>query len=657
MILRALVLLSFASFSSFCFAQTTPWSSILSASSGSGATVGQAIDWSQTGLTSQGGIPTNRTQCGSTISSTGSDQSSAIQSAVSSCGSGQYVQLAAGTFTINTGVAVPANVTLKGMGADQTILSVHGTSGSAITLGSGAVSYTGPLSITSGGTAGSTSLTLSGMSGVTTGGYLVISETNDSAFVTLLGGEDSGCTWCDGWSTNGTRARGQIVEVESIAGSVVTIFPALYSDYTHTPTAVPFTATKFAGLEDLQIYDNNTGYTNDIYMTKCAYCWVKGVEVNYTGGDYVEVSWGFGDEIRNSYFTNAYTHAPGTTDADIFVDYKTSNSQIVSNILERSHAGIMLNWGAAGNVIAYNYTEGEYDTNAWNFVIGGIDMHGAHPQFNLVEGNNATVFYPDQVWGSSSNNTTFRNWFRGNTLACNPLTGRSAITCSTVGTHGAGGVNGWYSFQVSAAEDITHLATYYNFVGDIAGSATQQGVLSTHIGIVNWTGSAASRDGYSTKTWNMAFGYGESNDDGTGTSSTSGCDLVANGPCHGTAPYDTATIYKTYTFSNTTTNCIISGTSTTCPASLPASFYLSSKPSWWSNAVPWPAIGPDISGGTGPGGHASLTASNPAQYCFTHYMAGTEGGAGSPYTFNANTCYAPAGIVYPTGLIVGVALQ
>ncbi|HTF65938.1 MAG TPA: glycosyl hydrolase family 28-related protein, partial [Edaphobacter sp.] len=241
-------------------AQSTPWSSILSAPTGSGANTGLAIDWSQTGLNSQGGIPTNRTQCGSTIAATGSDQSSAINSALSGCGSGHFVQLAAGTYTINSSISIPSNVTLRGTGADQTKLSVHGSSAGAINLGSGGVSYTGVLNITSGGGAGSTSLTLSGTSGVSVGSYMVVSETNDSAYVTNLGGEGT-ASWVDGWSTNGTRARGQIVEVRGVSGNTVTIFPALYSSYTHSPTVVPFSATKFAGVEDLQIVDNNTGYT------------------------------------------------------------------------------------------------------------------------------------------------------------------------------------------------------------------------------------------------------------------------------------------------------------------------------------------------------------------------------------------------------------
>lgn len=615
------------------------WSPILSPTSGAGACTlaptpvagaapACAIDWTNAGV--PGGIPSGAwTQSGSTITSTGSDQSSQIQTALNACGVNHFVQLAAGVFIINSSVTVPSTCALRGLGANQTTLDAHGTAAGVVILGgTSGVSFAGP-SITSGATAGSTSITLSSAAG-TVGGYLVISETN-AAWVTNAGGEGT-ATWVDGWSTNGTRARGQIVEVTSVAGNVDGISPALYTDYTLSPVATPFTANaKYAGVENLQILSNNSGYTEGmVYASKCAYCWAKGVEVNYTDAtaDFVEVAWGFRDEIRDSYFSNSYAHTPGTHDSDIFIIYKTSASKIENNIIERGHASIMLNWGAAGNVVAYNYSFGEFDTGSTNFVSGGLSHHGAHPQFNLIEGNVANVFYPDQVWGSSSHDTIFRNWVKGTGKACNPTSGRGTVNCT--------GVNGWFPFQASRAMQIGHLSWYHNFVGNIDGSVDQKNLLSggnptSHVAILNYPSTRS----YDSVNYNMTFGYGESNDDGTGSGCSGG---VA--PCHGTQPAQTAFLYKEYTFTNTTSNCLVGGNAGSCTASLPASFYLSGKPSWWGSTVPYPAIGPDVTGGSGPGGHVfSTTAGNPAQNCYTTTMGGSDGGAGSPLTFNADACY------------------
>src|SRR5271165_6706615 len=402
----------------------------------------RAIDWTQSGI--PGGIPSRTTVCASINASTygngSTDATSGIQSALNVCPANQVVSHSAGTFRINSSISVPANVTLRGAGANQTILSVYGSSAGAVNLGSGNPNYPG-VSVTGGATSGSTSVTVSNASGITVGGYLMITELNDSSYVTIQGGEGN-CTWCDGGlGYNGTRVRGQMLEVTSVNGTTIGFNPPLYSAYSHTPLAASMTATKYAGVENLQVSANNAGYTADFQIVACAYCWLKGVEANYTDGDFVQVHYGFRDVIRDSYFSNAYNHSPGNTDSDIFIVDKTSGTLVENNIVERGHTSIMINWGAAGNVIAYNYATGNFDSGAPNFAIGALGFHGAHPQFNLMEGNVVPSIHPDQIWGSSSHGTMFRNWTEGTTKACNPLTGRGTVNCT--------GANGWWVFQAS----------------------------------------------------------------------------------------------------------------------------------------------------------------------------------------------------------------
>jgi len=80
---------------------------------------------------------------------------------------------------------------------------------------------------------------------------------------------------------------------------------------------------------------------------------------------------------------------------------------------------------------------------------------------------------------------------------------------------------------------------------------------------------------------------------------------------------------------------------------LPASLYLSSKPSWWGT-MPWPGVGPDVTGGPGPAGHAY---SNPAQVCYNNTPKDSKG----ILVFNPTNCYGqrqpPAA---PTNLTVVV---
>lgn len=603
-------------FSLYSHAQS--WSSILTST--------QAINWSNSGV---GGIPARTTNCASLTSSATLSQ---INSALSSCPSGETVYLAAGTYSINGSINIPSNVTLRGAGANQTILNATGTGGGdVVSMGTGGPSYN-PVSITGGATNGSTSLTLSSAAGITTSSYLVITETNNPAFVNSTGSEGA-CTWCDGsWTSNGSLARGQIVQVTAVSGSTVTISPGLYGAYTQNPVAVPFNmAVQYAGVEDLQVYSNNTGYDASFGMSECAYCWIKGVESNYTDGDQAEVYWGYRDEIRDSYFSNAYLHTPGTHDSCIQIALKTSATLVENNIVERGHESVILEWGAAGNVISYNYTEGEFDNSSTSVVIGGIDFHGAHPQYNLLEGNMVTEIYGDSVWGTSSQMTAYRNWVVGTNMICTPYSGRGTIACGTQG------------FQAARAMDMSYLTTLNNYVGNVVGSKQMQSLIAygdDTMGQVASVEYPATRS-YDADAYGWSFGYGEASDDGSGT----GCDGTT-GPCHlaGTS----ATDFITGNYNNI--GAAVSWAAATL--TLPASFYLTSKPSWWGS-IPFPATGPDVTGGNGPGGHSY---GNPAYQCFVNVMHGTDGGAGGPYSFNANTCYGngvvPASPTNLTGTVV-----
>jgi hypothetical protein len=258
----------------------------------------------------------------------------------------------------------------------------------------------------------------------------------------------------------------------------------------------------YAGVENLQVYANNTGYAANFGMSQCAYCWIKGVESNFTDGDHVEVYWGYRDEIRDSYFSNAFLHAPGEHDSDIQIALKTSASLVENNIIERTHESVMLQLGAAGNVISYNYTMGEFDSGATNVVIGGLNFHGAHPQFNLLEGNVLTAIYQDSIWGTSSQTTAYRNWVIGTNKICIPMSGRGIVSCS--------GANGHYGFQAARAIQISYLGTINNYVGNVVGSAEMQSLIGYNSPVLQRERvKYPTVRGYDAVAYGWSLGYGE----------------------------------------------------------------------------------------------------------------------------------------------------
>jgi hypothetical protein len=571
----------------------------------------KAIDWSQSGV---GSIPARAIECARLAPPATLDQ---INRALASCPSGQAVALAAGSYSIPGTIHIPSNVTLRGAGADLTILNATGAGDSVVSLGDGSVPYR-PVSIVGGATAGSTKIEVGNAAAIHAGSYLAISETNNSSYVTAAG-SGGNCNWCDGWTKTGNFSRGQIVAVTDVSGTTVTISPGLYGAYTNTPIAVPFRmAAAYAGVEDLQVYANNTGYLANFAMSECAYCWIKGVESNYTDGDHVTVYWGFHDEIRDSYFSNAFVHVPGPFCSGIRVAMKTSASLVENNIVERGHDSVMLEWGAAGNVISYNYTAGEFDSEATNVVVGGIDFHGAHPQFNLLEGNVFPEIAEDPIWGSSSQTTAYRNWVAGTNRICSPMSGRGPVKCS--------GADGHYGFQAARAMNISYLSTLNNFVGNVVGSAQMQSLTRNNRLLAQraQVEYPAIRS-YDNAAYGWSFGYGSTSDDGTGTGCGGGIP-----PCH-----LAQTSASDFFHGNFNT---VDGAIAWAPGvshALPASLYLSSKPAWWGR-LPFPATGPEVARGSGPKGHSY---GNPAQACYVNVMGGSDGGAGGPLPFNASACY------------------
>jgi hypothetical protein len=621
-----LILLSLSVFS---YAQL--WSGIIDPSRAT-------ADWSSAGI--PGGIPARSTNCSTIAASTynngSSDATSGIQSALSKCASGQVVLLGAGTFLLKGVLVIPANVSLRGAGANQTILNIQSNAGSAaISLGAtpgSAPTISNDVSISGGTAAGSTSITVSKATGITVGSYLQITELNDPSFVTI-NGDFGACTWCDGGTGyNGTRSRGQVSEVTSVSGNTIGINPGLYLGYTHTPLASPFNATaKYAGVENLQVYANNTGAGATFYMGMCAYCWISGVEDNYSDGDHVDVEFSYHGEIVNNYFSNSYLHTPGTYDSCVSIRNKTTGLLMQNNILERLHVSIMLEWGASGNVLAYNYMQGNFDQSSYNFMISDIDGHGAHPQMNLFEGNIGAGVNMDSGWGSNSHQTFFRNWEKGTTKICIPLTGRGTVNCNS-----SFPTSGYYVFQENNAFLFGYESSSINMVGDVAGSSQMAGLLLNGNGgampqvdtVVAECGPSpcgAGSKNYGSQATGWAWGYGTSSDGGGGT-------------------YDSLTPYSSRFFhgeySGVTTNTSWASSVT---HNLPPSFYMSSQPSWWATSVPYPAIGPDVSGGIGPGGHAYAI---PAEVCYESVMGGTDG-RNTPLSFNASTCYPTAPVLNP----------
>jgi hypothetical protein len=174
---------------------------------------------------------------------------------------------------------------------------------------------------------------------------------------------------------------------------------------------------------------------------------------------------------------------------------------------------------------------------------------------------------------------------------------------------------------------INYLDYDYNLIGDVLGStehATKVGLpaIPQAMAVCGAAPCGPNSRSWASAVFGIVWGFRDASDAGGRAESS-------------LKPFATAFVHGEY---SSMTGAV--SWAKDAKRALPTSFYLSSRPNWWPHAVPWPAIGPDINGGNGPGGHVvSTAAANPAEYCYTAIMGGTDG-TGSPLNFNADSCYA-----------------
>lgn len=519
---------------------------------------------------------------------------------------GTYMQ---GSVTSYSGTTLTLNITAsadgKGSGTyatwllTLTVLKTTGTGSGAVTFGTTvSAGYQSPnmVAISSGATAGSTSIVVASATGITTGTFLIVSELNDSE-VALTGAANTptNATWVDGWTTNvgvglGTRARGQIVQVTNVSGTTLTITPSLYTAYTLTPTVLKFTSQcTTAGVENLCVYATNTGSVRNFYMQNADNCWVYNCMGDFTDGDHCALDWCYRCEVRRSYFDDAFSHTSGTYDTQVGLRYKTSCALITDNICYRLHVSIMTEWGAAGNVIAYNYTAGEYDDsiasgNRW--LAGGVSPnHGANPQFNLWEGNIATHMIVDAYWGSSTDQTFVRNWFLGHGTAYLPASSRGTPQSPLTLNQDTQALEVWEGqLRVSA-------------VGNILGDSTMA------TGTFKVTTPTTRNYGPASALYIWTIGY-------TGAADTGSVTPIL------TSPTASLIDHGNYDFVNAAQTWM----GGIADHIIPTSYYLAGLPSWFGNLT-WPAFNPALPGTPAvtkiPAGYRFVNAAEPPPFVST----------------------------------------
>lgn len=630
--------------------QAQLWSGVLASS--------RATNWTDAGVV--GGIPSESwTRCttGTGTSVLPSSSTAAqINTAISGCDANHYVELGTGTFSLSTSLVwnSKSNIVARGQGADQTFLvfsneaSCQGTFAVVCFISSDTNYQGGPSNTanwTAGYAAGATTISISSVTSLVVGDPIMLDQTDDisddtSIFVCYTRGAiNCSINGDSGGGPRTGRSQQQMVSVAScdgnstpghacIGGSNITITPALVMPNWvsgKSPQAWWASNPEFmSGLENLSIDVGTSNAILGVVFFNCMNCWVRGIR---TIGPFqrspVQVFQSNHITVQDNYFYKT----PDSASVNYGVEeIPCSGCLIQNNIFQQVQAPYPANGSCTGCVFAYNF-----DVN--NVFTGGTFQnqsgfpHAVGDDHLLYEGNIGSGIYSDNFHGSHHFQTIFRNYWNGYQ--------------KNEGT-----------FTTSATTPIimATFSRFYNIIGNVLGNCARQTVYESAVGNVN-AGSVI-----------YEIGFGHSGAPVTPDDSNTVTTLMRWGN------YDCVT--NTNRFVNGEVPSGLSGAqapfANPVPSNqvIPSSFYLSTRPAWWTSGKPWPSVGPDISGGnvkycvggaqTGtyvltagqcPGGTATTLAggritSNPAMDCYLNTMGGVPDGTGSVLTFNADTCYA-----------------
>jgi hypothetical protein len=644
-----------------------PWSSVLSTS--------RAANWTNAGIQGGGGIPSGSwSQCGSTIAAYGSSGSAAspstIINAVTACaGKNQYVQLGAGTFYLNAGIRLRgiSGVELRGMGADQTHLIFSGTSSCAGGASACEVSFEDtngeyPTGVgtsaqwTAGYSQDATTITVNNASalGITANQTLLVLDQDDTGYsgnTAAAGGSGvsgsavdngafftcadiyTGSTGCSYNGPDGSAARPHRWQEETVlvtgcspscsnnGSTTITITPGLIHPNwaaNQSPEVWSIQANNNVGMADFSV--DGAATTNGqfgVSFNDVFNFWARGLRISNTYAIGLSM-WNvlFGD-VESNYVYNAGQSVAGTDPnprdpSGILLN--GSGVLLANNIVQWDRLGIINNGPSAGNVIAYNYLNNCFESNGdlWGCIWDG---HSNGTDFNLYEGNVAPQAYQDQTHGGKLAETYFRNLLLGWESCSNG-------NCSA----------GSPPIKQANLDAISALAynRYDNIVGNVLGTP---GISTLAYSYTN-----------SSQFWSSNSGTGHIFNLGSGNGcggSGSGCAATAAIPIDPVVLSSTMWFDNWDAFNNATMACTGQGTPVAgCPqdqraasapsypglstpsTTLPASFYFSARPSWWSSSIPFPAMGPDVSGGNV--GQCGGTANQAGQYALLPALASSQ---------------------------------
>lgn len=244
-------------------------------------------------------------------------------------------------------------------------------------------------------------------------------------------------------TTSWRASIGQITQIGDKVNNTITIKDEANKDYLPVAGSLPNDETKInkirpiqnVGIENLKIsrlgesYSSNSELGHNVFFKYAVNCWVKGVEMEKTAKNHIEINKCSHIEISGCHIHRSINYGSGGYGYGVRLSNSSTNCLIENNVFRRLRHAMLISTGANCNVFSYNYSREQYWTG-----IGGIQLpqgpdlvlHGGYAFSNLFEQNIVERIEADKsyttppFWGFHGINGPYNAFIRNITIKGSP---------------------------------------------------------------------------------------------------------------------------------------------------------------------------------------------------------------------------------------------
>ncbi len=219
------------------------------------------------------------------------------------------------------------------------------------------------------------------------------------------------------WAYNSV---GQFFKINSINADTLKLNHELRKNYAITDTInlYPVYPIENVGIKCMKITRRNTtvGSYPTIQFLYAYNSYVEGIEMDSCFFSHITLESSGNCQISGSFFHDAYNYGSGGRAYGVVVQFNSTDHKIENNIFDHQRHSVLLQAGANGNVVDYNYSINPFWTGTLLPANSAGDMvlHGNYVYANLFEGNTCQHMVIDNSHGiNGEDNLFFRNRAQG----------------------------------------------------------------------------------------------------------------------------------------------------------------------------------------------------------------------------------------------------